>query len=161
MESCGDAPTDDEDDANVTLEMYLSGDVVLARGGGKEPMWPGVVVDPRDAPEGARRACRPESVCVMFFGPSGTRGRERDYCWAGLDGLRRYRGNAWAERYFAGARAGAKKARVAAFRDALEEAREVVTANGGDPRLGVDAFGGVGGEKDGEDGEDGGRGGWG
>ena len=159
MESRGDAPTDDEDDANVTLEMYLSGDVVLARGGGKEPMWPGVVVDPRDAPEGARRACRPESVCVMFFGPSGTRGRERDYCWATLDGLRRYRGNAWAERYFAGARAGAKKSRVAAFRDALEEAREVVTANGGDPRLGVDAFGGVGGEKDGEDGEDGGRGG--
>ena len=35
MESRGDAPTDDEDDANVTLEMYLSGDVVLARGGGK------------------------------------------------------------------------------------------------------------------------------
>ena len=35
VESRGDARTDDEDDANVTLEMYLSGDVVLARGGGK------------------------------------------------------------------------------------------------------------------------------
>ena len=30
VESRGDARTDDEDDANVTLEMYLSGDVVLA-----------------------------------------------------------------------------------------------------------------------------------
>ena len=59
---------------------------------------------------------------------------------------------------FRGSARGGEKSRVAAFRDALEEAREVVTANGGDPRLGVDAFGGVGGEKDGEDGEDCGRG---
>ena len=146
---------DDDDDDDATLEMYLSGDVVFARAGEKasEPMWPGVVVDPRDAPEGVRRECRPESVCVMFFGPSGTRGRERDYCWATVDRLARYRAHAWAERYFA--QTVPKKLRPAAFREACDEARDVVAANGGDPRLGIDAFGGVGGDGDEDGAEDG------
>lgn len=130
------------DEAPVALASYLVGDVVFARASerGSEPMWPGVVVDARDAPEAVRRECQAERVCVMFLGPSGTRGRERDYAWASADRLAPYSRASELEKQKV-----AKRLRPIAFREACEEARALVSENGGDARLGADAFGGGGG----------------
>ena len=40
------------------------------------------MIDVNDAPEGVRRECVANAVCVQFYGPSSSKSRERDYCWA-------------------------------------------------------------------------------
>lgn len=125
------------------LASYVHGDVVFARASSRatEPLWPAVVVEPWEAPEGVRKRCERESVCVMFLGPSATRGRERDYCWATEERLAPY---ARAEALFA--QKVAKRMRPSAFNEACAEARELVEANGGDASLGPRAF--IGDEED-------------
>ena len=125
------------------LASYAHGDVVFARASSRatETLWPAVVVEPWEAPEGVRKRCERESVCVMFLGPSATRGRERDYCWATEARLAPY---ARAEALFA--QKVAKRMRPSAFNEACAEARELVEANGGDASLGPRAF--IGDEED-------------
>jgi hypothetical protein len=43
----------------------------------------GRMIDVMEAPEGVRRECIPNSMCVQFYGPSSSKTRDRDYCWAG------------------------------------------------------------------------------
>ena len=121
--------TDDADDSPAPLASYVAGDVVFARGvgaRGREPMWPGVIVDVGRAPEAVRRDFAAACCCVMFYGPSGTRGRERDYCWAPAEGLM-----AWARGVRRGldAQRVAKRMRPRAFEEACEEAREAAAAD--------------------------------
>ena len=120
--------TADADDSPAPLASYVAGDVVFARGvgaRGREPMWPGVIVDVGRAPEAVRRDFAAACCCVMFYGPSGTRGRERDYCWAPAEGLM-----AWARGVRRGldAQRVAKRMRPRAFEEACEEAREAAAA---------------------------------
>lgn len=65
------------------LEDFDVGDIVWAKSGKrKDPAWPAKVVDPvREAPESVRKVCVPGRLCVMFYGPSAAKGRERDYAW--------------------------------------------------------------------------------
>lgn len=62
-----------------SLEDFYVGDIVWAKSGKrKDPVWPGKVVDPlREAPESVRKACIPGRLCVMFFGNSTLKGRQR------------------------------------------------------------------------------------
>ncbi|CAM6115249.1 unnamed protein product [Calypogeia fissa] len=65
------------------LEEFDLGDIVWAKSGKRnDPVWPAKVVDPiKEAPEAVRALCVPGRLCVMFFGPSLAKGRERDYAW--------------------------------------------------------------------------------
>ena len=151
--------TDDADDSPAPLASYVAGDVVFARGvgaRGREPMWPGVIVDVGRAPEAVRRDFAAACCCVMFYGPSGTRGRERDYCWAPAEGLM-----AWARGVRRGldAQRVAKRMRPRAFEEACEEAREAAAA--GEDDVGATESEGRaddrGGDGKGLDGDDGSR----
>ena len=58
------------------LEDFYVGDIVWAKSGKRnDPVWPAKVVDPvREAPELVRKAFVPGRLCVMFFGPSASKG---------------------------------------------------------------------------------------
>jgi hypothetical protein len=64
-----------------SLENFYVGDIVWARSGKRnDPAWPAKVVDPlREAPESVRKAFVAGRLCVMFFGPSSSKGRDRVY----------------------------------------------------------------------------------
>ena len=40
------------------------------------------MIDANEAPEGVRRECVSNAVCVQFYGPSASKSRDRDFCWA-------------------------------------------------------------------------------
>ncbi|XP_057951607.1 histone-lysine N-methyltransferase ATX4 isoform X1 [Malania oleifera] len=62
-------------------EDFVSGDIVWAKCGKKEPAWPAIVIDPMSqAPKQVLSAHVAGRVCVMFFGYSGN-GKQRDYAW--------------------------------------------------------------------------------
>ncbi|KAJ7538565.1 hypothetical protein O6H91_11G054400 [Diphasiastrum complanatum] len=66
------------------LEDFDVGDIVWAKSSCKknDPCWPAKVVDPwNDTPESVRSMCVPGRLCVMFYGSSRAKGRERDYAW--------------------------------------------------------------------------------
>eukprot|EP00250_Pteridium_aquilinum_P019628 c24501_g1_i1 orf=598-5466(+) len=65
------------------LEDFYVGDIVWAKSGKrKDPAWPAKIIDPvREAPESVLKACVPGRLCVMFYGPSAAKGRQRDYAW--------------------------------------------------------------------------------
>ena len=127
-----------EDVVRVRLQEHLGGDLVFARASSRErePYWPGVVLEPRDAPPAVRKEIIADAVCVMFFGPSAARGRERDFCWATETRVVPYEEN----KRVMEAQHVAKRMRPTAFRVACEEAEELYNENGG-ARLGTGAFG--------------------
>ena len=129
------------------LGEYLAGDLVYARATGRknEPYWPGAVLEPRDAPAAVRRECAPETVCVMFFGPSASKGRDRDYAWANAEMLAPYAVN----REVLDLQRVAKRLRPTAFREACVEAGECFREAGGSARLGAGAFAAAGNDEDG------------
>ena len=54
------------------LEQFISGDIVWAKSGKKDPFWPAIVIDPTSqAPAQVLSSCIAGAVCVMFFGYSG------------------------------------------------------------------------------------------
>ncbi|BBN09671.1 protein MpATX2 [Marchantia polymorpha subsp. ruderalis] len=65
------------------LEEFDLGDIVWAKSGKRnDPVWPAKVVDPiKEAPESVRAVTVPGRLCVMFFGPSLAKKKERDYAW--------------------------------------------------------------------------------
>lgn len=65
------------------LEDFNVGDIVWAKSGKRnDPVWPARVVDPtKEVPETVQKACLPGRLCVMFYGHSAAKGRDRDYSW--------------------------------------------------------------------------------
>ena len=77
------------------------------------------MIDVMEAPEGVRREAVPNSVCVQFYGPSASKGRDRDYCWATAEQLAPFGLNlALLEQQNI-----PKRMRPTAYREALVEAR--------------------------------------
>ncbi|KAI7732961.1 hypothetical protein M8C21_004247 [Ambrosia artemisiifolia] len=63
-----------------SVQDFLKGDIVWAKGSKRFPAWPAIVIDPiREAPDAVLKACVPGTICVMFYGYS-KRG-QRDYGW--------------------------------------------------------------------------------
>ena len=48
------------------------------------------MIDVLEAPDGVRRECVANAVCVQFYGPSASKSRDRDYCWADASRLAPY-----------------------------------------------------------------------
>ncbi|XP_047334284.1 histone-lysine N-methyltransferase ATX3-like isoform X2 [Impatiens glandulifera] len=68
------------------LTDFLLGDIVWAKSGKKYPAWPAIIIDPiSEAPDVVRRACIPNTVCVMYYGYSKNK-KQRDYAWV-KDGM--------------------------------------------------------------------------
>ncbi|XP_057857928.2 histone-lysine N-methyltransferase ATX5 isoform X1 [Cryptomeria japonica] len=65
------------------LEQFALGDIVWAKSGKrKDPAWPAIIIDPiREAPDKVLSVCVPGRLCVMFFGHSSGKEKERDYAW--------------------------------------------------------------------------------
>lgn len=65
------------------LEEFDVGDIVWARSDKKnDPAWPAKVIDPvHDAPDSVLSVYVPGRLCVMYFGPSSSKMKERDYAW--------------------------------------------------------------------------------
>eukprot|EP01018_Ginkgo_biloba_P024518 Gb_33483 [translate_table: standard] len=65
------------------LEEFDLGDIVWAKSGKRrDPAWPAKVIDPfGEAPDTVRSVCVPGRLCVMFFGHSSGKRKERDYAW--------------------------------------------------------------------------------
>ena len=79
------------------------------------------MIDVMEAPEGVRREAVPNSVCVQFYGPSASKGRDRDYCWATAEQLAPFGENlALLEQQKI-----PKRLRPIAYREALVEAKEL------------------------------------
>ena len=79
------------------------------------------MIDVMEAPEGVRREAVPNSVCVQFYGPSASKGRDRDYCWATAEQLAPFGENlALLEQQNI-----PKRLRPTAYREALVEAKEL------------------------------------
>ena len=79
------------------------------------------MIDVMEAPEGVRREAVPNSVCVQFYGPSASKGRDRDYCWATAEQLAPFGENlALLEQQKI-----PKRLRPTAYREALVEAKEL------------------------------------
>ena len=114
--------------AQPTLFSYRANDLVWARTGtrGNEPFWPGRMIDVLEAPEGVRRDCAPNSVCVQFYGPSQRKNTERDYCWANETQLAPFAQNLTT----LSQQSIPKRARPTAFKEALEEARALFQTHG-------------------------------
>ena len=114
--------------AQPTLFSYRANDLVWARTGtrGNEPFWPGRMIDVLEAPEGVRRDCAPNSVCVQFYGPSQRKNTERDYCWANETQLAPFAANLTS----LSMQSIPKRARPTAFKEALEEARALFATHG-------------------------------
>jgi hypothetical protein len=111
-----------------TLFSYVANDLVWARAGskGSEPFWPGRMIDVTEAPEGVRRECVPNSVCVQFYGPSASKTRDRDYCWALEHQLAPFAENlGLLERQTI-----PKRLRPTAFREAMAEVKALFLAHG-------------------------------
>lgn len=65
------------------LEEFDLGDIVWAKSGRRgDPAWPAKVIDPiQEAPDAVLSVCVPGRLCVMFFGHSSGKRKERDYAW--------------------------------------------------------------------------------
>lgn len=65
------------------LEDFDVGDIVWARSDKKnDPAWPAKVIDPvHEAPDSVLSVYVPGRLCVMYFGPSSSKMKERDYAW--------------------------------------------------------------------------------
>ena len=84
------------------------------------------MIDVMEAPEGVRREAVPNSVCVQFYGPSASKGRDRDYCWATAEQLAPFGLNlALLEQQNI-----PKRMRPTAYREALVEARALYEEHG-------------------------------
>jgi len=84
------------------------------------------MIDVMEAPEGVRREAVPNSVCVQFYGPSASKGRDRDYCWATAEQLAPFGLNlALLEQQNI-----PKRMRPTAYREALVEARALYEEQG-------------------------------
>ncbi|KAL3688551.1 hypothetical protein R1sor_014860 [Riccia sorocarpa] len=89
MESSHDSECRGNSSSNVSsgglhpLEEFDLGDIVWAKSGKRnDPVWPAKVVDPiKEAPEAVRAVTQANRLCVMFFGPSSAKKKERDYAW--------------------------------------------------------------------------------
>ncbi|CAM6047354.1 unnamed protein product [Sphagnum compactum] len=66
-----------------SLEGFDLGEIVWAKSGKRnDPVWPAKVIDPiREAPGLVRKLSLPNRLCVMFYGPSLSKGKQRDYAW--------------------------------------------------------------------------------
>ena len=131
-----------------SLETFAVGDLVWAKSGRRaEPFWPGLIADPCIAPEDVQRYLEVDKLLVMFFGPSLSKTRERDFAWVKQGHVLDF------EQYFdvqEQTLARGRGSRTAAYRLALEEA--LFWDRGGF----VDSFAGPGARDDeSEDGEDG------
>ncbi|KAL9262357.1 Histone-lysine N-methyltransferase ATX3-like protein, partial [Drosera capensis] len=63
-------------------EDFALGDIVWAKSGKRYPAWPAIVIDPMvEAPEAVLSSCVPGALCVMYFGYSRKRAKQRDYAW--------------------------------------------------------------------------------
>lgn len=97
-------------------EDFVLGDIVWAKCGKKNPVWPAMVIDPlRQAPENVLNSCVPGALCVMFFGQSRN---GRAYSWVKkgmifpfLDYLERFQVHTQLSKY-----------KSSSFRMAIEEA---------------------------------------
>ncbi|WKA07632.1 hypothetical protein VitviT2T_025430 [Vitis vinifera] len=79
-EKFGLGRVDRESKGGSRLEEFISGDIVWAKSGKKDPFWPAIVIDPTSqAPGQVLSSCIAGAVCVMFFGYSGN--GSRDYGW--------------------------------------------------------------------------------
>ncbi|KAI3498212.1 hypothetical protein L1887_33981 [Cichorium endivia] len=64
---------------------FLTGEIVWAKCSNRFPAWPAIVIDAKlEAPASVKKACIPNTACVMFYGYS-KRGT-RDYAWV-KDGM--------------------------------------------------------------------------
>ncbi|KAG0580286.1 hypothetical protein KC19_4G162700 [Ceratodon purpureus] len=66
------------------LEGFDMGEIVWAKSGKRnDPFWPAKVIDPfREAPPMVLELSLPNRLCVMFYGPSLSKGKgTRDYAW--------------------------------------------------------------------------------
>ncbi len=62
-----------------SLEGFDLGEIVWAKSGKRnDPVWPAKVIDPiREAPGLVRKLSLPNRLCVMFYGPSLSKGKQR------------------------------------------------------------------------------------
>ena len=90
------------------------------------PKKQGRMIDVMEAPEGVRRECIPNSMCVQFYGPSSSKTRDRDYCWAGEQQLAPFGENL----ELLETQDIPKRMRPTAFREALLEARNLFLTHG-------------------------------
>ncbi len=62
-----------------SLEGFELGEIVWAKSGKRnDPVWPAKVIDPiREAPGLVRKLSLPNRLCVMFYGPSLSKGKQR------------------------------------------------------------------------------------
>ena len=84
------------------------------------------MIDVLEAPEGVRRECIANAVCVQFYGPSASKSRDRDYCWADASRLAPYAEN----KAFLTNQHVPKRLRPSAFREACEEAETLFREHG-------------------------------
>ncbi|KAJ7535377.1 hypothetical protein O6H91_12G030200 [Diphasiastrum complanatum] len=92
--------------ASHRLEDFNVGDIVWAKIGKKnDPAWPAKVVSIEEVPDTVQSFFVPGRLCVMFFGPSRVKARERDYSWVKegmlypfMDYLEKYQGQTYFNR---------------------------------------------------------------
>ena len=102
------------------------------------------MIDVLEAPEGVRRECVANAVCVQFYGPSASKSRDRDYCWADASRLAPYAEN----KACLTNQHVPKRLRPSAFRNACEEAETLFREHGNNVSAAHvdDAAGGFGGD---------------
>ena len=84
------------------------------------------MIDVLEAPDGVRRECVANAVCVQFYGPSASKSRDRDYCWADASRLAPYPENV----NVLTNQNVPKRLRPSAFREACEEAEALFREHG-------------------------------
>ena len=84
------------------------------------------MIDVLEAPDGVRRECVANAVCVQFYGPSASKSRDRDYCWADASRLAPYPENVDVLTN----QNVPKRLRPSAFREACEEAEALFREHG-------------------------------
>ncbi|MCO5561749.1 hypothetical protein L7F22_015372 [Adiantum nelumboides] len=76
---------------SVFIPRFKTGDIVWARSCMRDDVkWPGVIVD---LPKQNVQRAYTDRLCVMFFGYSPGRGRNRDHCWVHVDELFSFQDN--------------------------------------------------------------------
>lgn len=105
-----------------SLEDFDLGEIVWAKSGKRnDPVWPARVIDPfREAPPMVRELSLPNSLCVMFYGPSSSKGKHsRDYAWVKQGMIFPF--NAYLERFQS--QTQLNRSRPVDFRQAISEAK--------------------------------------
>ncbi|KAH9557627.1 hypothetical protein CY35_07G094200 [Sphagnum magellanicum] len=104
-----------------SLEGFELGEIVWAKSGKRnDPVWPAKVIDPiREAPGLVRKLSLPNRLCVMFYGPSLSKGKQRDYAWVKQGMMFPF--NSYLERFQQQTRLN--RSRPSDFRQAINEAK--------------------------------------